>query len=594
MRRGARANSLARLTLIPLIQRDLARALRGRRVVMTRSFVMPSLQPIFSLISYQCSSRLWAAILPVVACAIIVPFSISQGISAVGRFLYLALLSFGLWQATMAPRDLATVLFTEERRNGTLGLLYLTGLNSLEIFAAKLSAGFLVAFNRILALLPCLMLPYVMRGITWEGYMATVETLLCWTLLCLSMRVFSSSIFDDESAARLFAEFLLIVVACGGLILNGINKLLAGVPLDPRWLVLWPANAPAELFYNMGRISGGHLHWTNLATLVLSGLFLLVGGIILRNSWQSETFGARRGGLFGRFREWSLARQRKLSRWLWLEEWPYAWLAGRSPDAFVPSWLVLAGVLVLWLIGLWKWGGFWMAPMNFWVTGLVLSVTVKWTLHYSAARQVAEDRGSGSLELLLTSGLTPQEIIEGQERLLKRSARPILYAVAAMFAVFILLGALDRNWNVYAWCTYFLGWVSIACLGPWMNLQGVWTTWWITLNTGRPAFALQKYLWQGGGILSAVVQAILNANKLTKIPYGTEFELLMAGLIAGVLLAFAVAARGSTKKQEHREKILTDMREIAAEPVPDPNDPRLKSWNPSTRLFKDEPEKILV
>ena len=35
--------------------------------------------------------------------------------------------------------------------------------------------------------------------------------------------------------------------------------------------------------------------------------------------------------------------------------------------------------------------------------------------------------------------------------------------------------------------------------------------------------------------------------------------------------AFAVATRGTTKKQKHREKILTDMRQIAAEPVPDPN-----------------------
>jgi hypothetical protein len=114
------------------------------------------------------------------------------------------------------------------------------------------------------------------------------------------------------------------------------------------------------------------------------------------------------------------------------------------------------------------------------------------------------------------------------------------------------------------------------------------------LNTGRPAIALQKFLWQGGGILSALIQAILNANKLTKIPYGSEFELLIGGLIAGVLLAFAIAARTSTKKQDHREKILSDMREIAAEPMPAPDDPRLKHWNPSTRLFKDERERILV
>src|SRR4029079_3305140 len=145
-----------------------------------------------------------AAMLPAIGCAVIMPFSITEGVREVGRFLYLALFGFGLWQATMGPRELATELFAEERRSGTLGFLYLTGLNSLEIYGAKLSTGFLIAFNRILALLPCLLLPFVMRAIRWDGYVATVETLFSWTLLCLSMRVFSSAIFDDESAARLF------------------------------------------------------------------------------------------------------------------------------------------------------------------------------------------------------------------------------------------------------------------------------------------------------------------------------------------------------------------------------------------------------
>jgi len=51
---------------------------------------------------------------------------------------------------------------------------------------------------------------------------------------------------------------------------------------------------------------------------------------------------------------------------------------------------------------------------------------------------------------------------------------------------------------------------------------------------------------------------------------------------------------GKVSDSQDPQRLYLGRAPIAAEPVPDPNDPRLKDWSPATRLFKDEPKKIVV
>src|SRR5262245_32875174 len=70
---------------------------------------------------------------------------------------------------------------SREKREGTLGLLFLTNLNSAEIVAGKLCSHALAAFYSLLAVLPVLALPVLIGGVTfghfWRTVLALVNTL---------------------------------------------------------------------------------------------------------------------------------------------------------------------------------------------------------------------------------------------------------------------------------------------------------------------------------------------------------------------------------------------------------------------------------
>ncbi len=57
---------------------------------------------------------------------------------------------------------------SSERRDGTLGLLFLTNLNSGEIIAGKLCSSALASVYALFAIFPMLALPLLMGGITFE------------------------------------------------------------------------------------------------------------------------------------------------------------------------------------------------------------------------------------------------------------------------------------------------------------------------------------------------------------------------------------------------------------------------------------------
>ncbi|HEY5912768.1 MAG TPA: ABC transporter permease, partial [Verrucomicrobiae bacterium] len=73
-----------------------------------------------------------------------------------------------------------------ERREGTLGLLFLTNLNSAEIIAGKLCSTALASVYGLLAIFPILALPLLMGGITFAHFARTVLGLLNGILFALA------------------------------------------------------------------------------------------------------------------------------------------------------------------------------------------------------------------------------------------------------------------------------------------------------------------------------------------------------------------------------------------------------------------------
>ena len=64
---------------------------------------------------------------------------------------------------------------SRERREGSLGLLFLTGLGASEIAVAKCLSHGLRALTLLLAVLPGMMIPILMGGVSWnDGVMAVL------------------------------------------------------------------------------------------------------------------------------------------------------------------------------------------------------------------------------------------------------------------------------------------------------------------------------------------------------------------------------------------------------------------------------------
>jgi ABC-type transport system involved in multi-copper enzyme maturation permease subunit len=132
---------------------------------------------------------------------------------------------------------------SQERREGTLGLLFLTDLKSYDVVCGKLAAASLAAFFGLLSLFPILALPILIGGVTF-GDFARVALVLMNTLLwslCLGVMV---SAICREVRHALSVALLLVIVLAGGVPLfwqvafgwrSGLVQLMWLNWLSPGW-----------------------------------------------------------------------------------------------------------------------------------------------------------------------------------------------------------------------------------------------------------------------------------------------------------------------------------------------------------------------
>lgn len=139
--------------LPPIIERELRIALRKRRTL---------------------RSRLMIALGGTLLVSLFFLFSLVMGPKIIGKNLHQFLFYAGLYLAVIPPLTISVALFSEERRNQTLELLYLSGIGSGELFVGKLLGGVLNASSDLLALCPFLAIPFFSGGLSLDLYLATV------------------------------------------------------------------------------------------------------------------------------------------------------------------------------------------------------------------------------------------------------------------------------------------------------------------------------------------------------------------------------------------------------------------------------------
>src|SRR5262249_24034072 len=126
---------------------------------------------------------------------------------------------------------------SEEKREGTLGLLFLTDLKGYDIILGKLAATSLNTFYGMLGVFPILAISLLVGGVDggefWRMVLASVNNLL----FSLAVGMFCSAISKDERKAITLGLLMLIFFTVGLLIIGAIlRKWLGASDVHPLFL----------------------------------------------------------------------------------------------------------------------------------------------------------------------------------------------------------------------------------------------------------------------------------------------------------------------------------------------------------------------
>jgi len=179
---------------------------------------------------------------------------------------------------------------SSERREGTLGLLFLTNLNSLEIIAGKLCSSAVPTVYGLLSIIPMLGLPLLLGGITFGDFGQTVLALLNAILFSLAMGFVASVFCKRQFTAVALAMGLVLVFGVGLFGVAAIIHQLRG----SRARELVDAVSAICPLYTLNAAEGGkpfgrNHFWSSLAS-VASVSVILLGFVTwqLSRSWRDR------------------------------------------------------------------------------------------------------------------------------------------------------------------------------------------------------------------------------------------------------------------------------------------------------------------
>jgi ABC-type Na+ efflux pump permease subunit len=396
--------------------------------------------------------------------------------AAIGGDLFVALsVLLFLWCA-LAGVFLTADSLSSEKREGTLGLLFLTDLRGHDIILGKLASTSLRSVSAVLALLPVLALPLLLGGVTGAEFWRVVLALLLTLFLSLTCGLFMSAITRQSRAGMggtfLFLFFTNAVLPLSFYLLQDFNR-----PPGLERLLLWPSQA--FLFWSAWNPSPalGNYSSCALCSITVGTLFLIGSSLLLPFTWRDRAeSGPKRRRVSARLSDWTN---------------PYRWLArrGQAPS-LLASGLMMVGALISVALLLDAHRSIVRGARPGWafaisvLTAFGAHQLFKYMVAAEASRCFSEDRRNGVMELLLVSPLSPASIVRGQRQALAslfRSPAWILIALN-MFLVFAHKLAVPFAPQFETW-TLALGGGMALVAADYYGLS--WTGMWLGLRSRR-------------------------------------------------------------------------------------------------------------
>src|SRR5438046_669267 len=366
--------------------------------------------------------------------------------TALGRSLFTALSIMAFAYALLIGPFITADCLSSEKREGTLGLLFLTDLRGFDVVLGKWAATSLAGFYGLVAVLPALAIPMLIGGVTPGEYGRTALAVVNAILFSLTAGMFVSALSRDQTKAILGS--LILVLTLSGL-LPGLMVLLfkgflgRGIDGYPPVVLASPVYA-GQFAADAAFRSNPKLFWMSLGAVhALSWVFVVGAIVLVACKWRQEPAESRESDLWllrlGRTQRWQRCLKKRLS------QNPIYALASRHRW---PHWVfwALVGIVTIniyWLtLGARRNPGSYQFHQHF--STAMYFINRVW-IAAMACRFFLEARRNGALELILTTPVAVRTIRSGRRRALIRLFFWPVLAIAVLHWLYLYY-----SWQPYA------------------------------------------------------------------------------------------------------------------------------------------------
>lgn len=520
------------MTFLPIVVRELRVASRRRSTFWVRSV---------------------AGLLMVVAGASLMVMVQGEPPRQVAMYLFIALTSIAALYALLSGVRSTSDCVSQEKRDGTLGLLFLTDLKGYDVVLGKLVANSLNAFYSVVAVVPMLAIPLLMGGVTPGEFGRMALVAINCLFLSLSVGVCVSS-FSRSAQRAAWVTAALIAGLTLLLPLYALVLLISGASKAPAVALLMPSAgftyySALESVYT----TGPSQFWVSFAAVHLMGWIALgVASYMAPRSWQDRPPGVRGLRWRERVAAWSYgsSAERATFRRRLLDENPIFWLIARARAKPVAVWAFLALVGLAWAWGLAKYKREWLNEGMYLGTAMLLNFVLRCWAANEATRQLAEDRKAGALELLLCTPLSIDTILRGHQLALTRQFLGPAVVTLALETLFMKATVAEVDGSPQgAWYVLYIALMIMLVADLWALY---WVGMWQGLSARNHALALNGTIgrilvWPWAGFILVLIIISLFSFQNVSPPEPAWVYLLggwfASGIVADILFAFAARKR---------------------------------------------------
>jgi hypothetical protein len=469
----------------------------------------------------------------------------------IGVTLFHALSQLGFYACLLPGVLLTADCISQEKREGTLGLLFLTDLKGSDIVFGKLMATSAHAFYGLLAILPVMAIPLLAGGVT-PGEVARMVWVLINTLFFSLAAGMLVSAFSRWEKRAMIAASIVIFMGTFGVEIPGPPFSFVSLRVGMRGAYDAAFTANPALFY-------GSSIWILVVSWIFLGWACWVVPRRVEEKIEPPIASDEATNLLPKAEEITGEVAQSTGMEKLGEGNPVEWLANRDGRTSVWMWLAIIFSGLAWTMTHPFLNSGQGSPEFAVVAGLLFHAFLKFWLAYDAASRFTSDRRCGALEMLLSTPLTVREMLGGQFRsMLKRFFKPLLCVLALDLALFMTgFGGSEATpaagtlliIQFVVVATFLIDVVAVAAFGMWQGLK--------TRRGGRAA------LWTAGRVMglptavfSVVVFLLLFTGNTRRLTDPTPLVALWFFLSAANA---ALCISGALKRLQE------DFRELAAQ-----------------------------